>query len=254
MTVRKVTEKMDRREFVKTGGMLLAGSACAYALPLVTACRSSGASTEGKSTKRKWGMVIDVSKCRPDCTACMDACRQENNVALHGDKKWDVHLIRKVKLKREHPATSAEKPVPLLCNHCDHPPCAQACPVRATYKREDGIVIVDHHRCIGCRYCMVACPYNARHFNYKENHEWPNKDHPKRSHGVPESCTFCAHRLDEGKKPACVEACESVNARALVHGDLEDPDSDVSKLIAANPVRGIREDLGTKPKVYYMGL
>jgi molybdopterin-containing oxidoreductase family iron-sulfur binding subunit len=101
---------------------------------------------------------------------------------------------------------------------------------------------------------MIACPYNARQFNYKENSQWSNKAYPKRSHGVPESCTFCAHLLDRGKIPACVEACEQVKAKALVLGDLNDPESEVSKLIAQNPVRGIREDLGTKPKVLYIGL
>ena len=101
---------------------------------------------------------------------------------------------------------------------------------------------------------MIACPYNARHFNYKENDEWPNKDQPKSSHGVPQSCTFCAHRLDRGKTPACVEACERMKARALVFGDLNDPDSEVARLVSSKPVRGLREDLGTKPKVYYIGL
>jgi len=245
---------MDRREFVRTGGMLLAGTACTCGLSLLPACNSTTADVESPAGKRRWGMVIDPGKCKADCTACMDACKQENNITSHGDKRWDIHLIRKVRIKRKGSAHSAEKSVPLLCNHCDDPPCAQACPVQATYKREDGIVIVDHHRCIGCRYCMIACPYNARHFNFKENHDWPNKDHPRSAHGVPQSCTFCAHLLDEGeyrKQPACVRACPE---KALVLGDLNDPDSEVSRLIAENAARGLREDLGTKPKVYYIGL
>jgi len=143
---------------------------------------------------------------------------------------------------------------PRSCNHCDKPPCAQVCPVRATYKRDDGIVIVDHHRCIGCRYCMIACPYNARQFNFKDNEDWPNQEHPKRSHGVAEACNLCAHRLDVGKMPACVEACGKSGAGALFVGDLNDPDSDVSRLISGNTVKRIREDLGTEPKVYYIGL
>jgi len=254
---------MDRREFLRTGGMLSAGAACAYGLPLLPASISSTKSTEESSGKYKWGMVIDLNKCNecpPECDACMKACREEKNVALHGDKRWDVYLIRKVKIKREHPVHSAEKCVPLLCNHCDDPPCAQACPVQATYKRDDGIVIVDHHRCIGCRYCMIACPYNARHFNFKEGHDWPNKNQTRSAHGVPESCNFCAHLdLVGGEMPKCVQACEK---KALVFGNLQDPDSDVAKLIAGEPVRGIqegparalREDFGTKPKVFYIGL
>jgi len=199
-------------------------------------------------------MVIDLRKCQPGCTACLEACRTENNVAYHDDSRWDVHWIRKVRIRKTSDPEAGEKRVILLCNHCDRPPCAQVCPVQATYKRRDGIVIVDHHRCIGCRYCVIACPYNARYFNFKETEEWPNKDHPKRSHGVAEACTLCAHRLEQGHKPACVEACERQNAKALAVGDLNDPESEVSKLIAGNSVKRIREDLGTEPKVYYIGL
>jgi molybdopterin-containing oxidoreductase family iron-sulfur binding subunit len=250
----KARNNMERREFLKRGGVLLAGTACACALPLLPAAAKSIKADSENAAGKKYGMVIDLNKCSKDCNACFDACRTENNVAMHGDKRWDIHLIRKVVLKRKHPAGSPEISVPLLCNHCDRPPCAQACPVKATYKRDDGIVIVDHHRCIGCRYCMISCPYNARFFNYKENHEWPNKNNTRSSHGVPESCTFCAHRLRKGQKPACVEACKNKKANALIFGDLNDPDSDISKLIAGNQVEGIREDFGTKPKVFYMGL
>ena len=245
---------MDRREFLKAGAMLSAGTACAYGLPLLAEFRASAAAAAGPPAKHKWGMVIDVGKCSADCSACTEACRKENNVAFHGDKRWDIHWIRKVTASRKHFAGSPEKSVLLLCNHCDDPPCAQVCPVKATYKRADGIVIVDHHRCIGCRYCVVACPYNVRYFNYKENHERPNKDYPIRSHGVAESCTFCAHLVDSGKRPACVEACEKVHAGAIFFGDLNDPESDVCKQIRNNPVSRLREGLGTEPKVYYIGL
>jgi molybdopterin-containing oxidoreductase family iron-sulfur binding subunit len=175
-------------------------------------------------------------------------------VAHHEDKRWDVHWIRKVTLTDEHDEDVDGKPMILLCNHCDRPPCAQVCPVQATYKRHDGIVIVDHHRCIGCRYCVIACPYNARYFNFKESEEWPNKDFPRRSHGVAEACTLCAHRLEVGEEPACVEACRGCGVGAICVGDLNDPNSEVSKLIAENSVKRIRPDLGTEPKVHYIGL
>jgi molybdopterin-containing oxidoreductase family iron-sulfur binding subunit len=184
----------------------------------------------------------------------MDACRTENNVAFHGDKRWDIHWIRKVRIRSKHSARAVEKPVLLLCNHCEHPPCAQVCPVQATFKRHDGIVLVDHHRCIGCRYCVISCPYNARYFNFKENPDWPNKEYPKRSHGVAESCNFCAHLLDRGRLPACVEACRAINVRALTVGNIDDPESEVSRLIDRTSPKRIREDLGTEPKVYYVGL
>jgi molybdopterin-containing oxidoreductase family iron-sulfur binding subunit len=199
-------------------------------------------------------MVIDLNKCIPECTACLDACREQNNVPLHGDKRWDIHWIRKVTIKNKEVADSTEKSVLLLCNHCENPPCAQVCPVQATYKRDDGIVICDSHRCIGCRYCVVACPYNARYFNYKENPEWPNKDYPKRSHGVTEACNFCAPIVDAGGRPKCVEVCETIGARALIFGDLHDPSSEVSRLVSSGSAKGLREDLGTRPKVFYIGV
>ena len=245
---------MDRREFLKKGGAVLAGSSGALGLPLLTSCDANVAREGSPLAGRKWGMVIDLSKCQSDCTACLDACRLENNVAFHNDKRWDIHWIRKVNIRNKESEDDAEKSVIMLCNHCENPPCAQVCPVQATYKRADGIVVVDHHRCIGCRYCMIACPYNARFFNYKENEEWPNTDFPKRSHGVAESCNFCAHRLDQGKQPACVEACEAMDMRALYFGNLNDPDSEVSEIVASEPVKRIRADWGTEPKVYYLGL
>ena len=252
---------MDRRDALKlAGGALVLGSACGYAWRWLSA--PGGTAQAAPSTQgRRWGMVIDLERCRRDCRACLDACRTENNVAFYGDERWDVHWIRKVELRpREHAAPEDEaqnKSVVLLCNHCDEPPCAQVCPVQATYKRDDGIVIVDHHRCIGCRYCVIACPYNARFFNFKEAHgdeSWPNKDFPRRSHGVAEACTLCAHRLDRGQPPACVEACAATNARALTVGDLNDPESEAARLVASRAVKRIRPDLGTEPKVYYLGL
>lgn len=246
---------MDRRDFIKSSGALLAGASGALSLPVLSSCAPAESGAQSVLAGKRYGMLIDLTKCRPGCTACMDACRQENNVAYHHDDRWDVHWIRKVSIRpKEGPGADGEKSVILMCNHCDDPPCAQVCPVQATYKREDGIVLVDHHRCIGCRYCMIACPYNARFFNYKESEEWPNKEYPKRSHGVAESCNFCAHLVDQMKPPACVAACEAVGAGALVFGDLNDPESDVSRLIEENSVKRIREDWGTAPKVYYIGL
>ena len=246
---------MDRRDFLKvTGGTFLTGASCAYAFRALTASSAGWRSSNIPSSGKKMGMLIDLTRCRADCNACTEACRNENNVAHHGDPRWDVHWLRKITVENTTGSTTEEKSVLLLCNHCDKPPCAQVCPVQATYKRDDGIVIVDHHRCIGCRYCMIACPYNARYFNFKDNDEWSNEKHPKRSHGVAESCTLCAHRLDVGQLPACVEACAGTGAGAIVVGDLNDPESEISQLIAASPVKRIREDLGTDPKVYYVGL
>lgn len=248
---------MNRKSFLKIiGGVAVTGVSSVYAFRFLIAPKVP-IEFEDESNPligKKWGMVINLNKCKPGCTACMDACRSENNVAFHNDDRWDIHWIRKVETEQKIGSTELNKSVILLCNHCENPPCAQVCPVQATYKRDDGIVIIDHHRCVGCRYCMIACPYNARFFNFKGNEHWENKDHPKRSHGVAESCHLCVHRLDVGKMPACVEECQSKGGGALFVGDLNDPNSGVSELISANSVKRIREDLGTEPKVFYIGL
>jgi molybdopterin-containing oxidoreductase family iron-sulfur binding subunit len=244
---------LDRRDFLKIGGTVTAGAAVGYGLPLYPIYASYAAGEAADLSGKRWGMVIDVSKCQDGCTECVDACRKENNVASHDDPNFDIHWIRKAKITRKHPNAKSIT-APLMCNQCDNPPCALVCPVKATYKREDGIVIVDKHRCIGCRYCLIACPYNMRMFNFQENHVWLNEDYPVRMHGVSESCHFCFHRVSKGMEPACVEACNKANRGAMVFGDLNDSSSEASKLVANTMVRALREDLGTKPKVYYIGL
>ena len=163
----------------------MALSSCAYACRLLIPFGKATERPARSTSETKWGMVIDLTKCQSDCTACIEACHEENNVGPHRDAPrdaaYDIHWIRKVtidKKEEEERTADSAKSVILLCNHCDHPPCAQVCPVQATYKREDGIVVVDHHRCIGCRYCMIACPYNARFFNFKDNEHWPTRDNP----------------------------------------------------------------------------
>ena len=252
---------MKRRSFLKAaGGLVLFSGGFAYGVPKMVPYHGIPP-VEGSPLKgKRMGMVVDLNACREDCTACMDACRTENNVAKHDDKSIDIHLIRRVDVTRE--LSPGEYPdrvrkVLLMCQHCEHPPCAQACPVQATYQRDDQIVIVDAHRCIGCRYCMIACPYSVRFFNFLENPlEWDdlNKERPMRSHGVAEGCTMCAHRLDLGQPPACVEACREVGANALDYGDLNDPESDISVKIAGGGAMRLREDLGTEPKVFFLGL
>ena len=205
-----MSKGLDRRDFLKIGGTVTAGAAVAYGLPLC-AYTSHASQTAVRQSGKRWGMIIDVTKCKDGCTECVDACRKENNVALHGDPDIDIHWIRKAKISRKD-GRSKTVDAPLMCNHCDNPPCALVCPVQATYKRKDGIVVVDKHRCIGCRYCLIACPYNMRMFNFKGNHEWHNRETPTRMHGVSESCHFCYHRLDMGKlEPACVEACKKAD-------------------------------------------
>jgi molybdopterin-containing oxidoreductase family iron-sulfur binding subunit len=143
-------------------------------------------------------------------------------------------------------------PLMVLCNHCENPPCVRACPTNATFKREsDGIVLMDFHRCIGCRFCMAACPFGARSFNYRDPRPFiaeVNKKFPTRMKGVVEKCNFCAERLAIGQLPACVEASEG----KLTFGDLYDPESEVRELIRTNYTIRRKQSLGTEPAVYYI--
>jgi molybdopterin-containing oxidoreductase family iron-sulfur binding subunit len=246
-------EGLNRRDFVKIGGLVTAGTAVGIGLPSLPLQSASATREPVDASAKRWGMVIDVTKCDGGCTACAEACRKENNVAFFDDPMYDIYWIRKAKVSRRVEGAE-EISFPLLCNHCDDPPCALVCPVQATYKRKDGIVIVDKHRCIGCRYCLIACPYDMRMFNFKENPVQYNPEQPRRAHGVSESCHFCHHLVDRGEQPACVEACRKNGNGAMVFGNLNDASSEVAKLVASERVHALREDLGTNPKVYYIGL
>jgi len=224
----------------------------------------------------RWGMVIDLDKC-VGCQACSVACKEENNVP-HGSPS-EQKLRREIYWHKVIAASTGSYPsakvtvVPMPCMHCDTPPCVTVCPANATYKRSDGIVVQDFRRCIGCKYCIAACPYGARNFNYKDQTEeeyqrpdlpsdpalrwmWP---FPHRVHGVVEKCTFCFHRisaaLSQGLKvgtdvvPACVEACPT---KARAFGDLDDSGSNVSQLLASRTEFRLREEMDTHPKVYYL--
>jgi len=140
----------------------------------------------------------------------------------------------------------------VLCNHCDNPPCVRVCPTQATWKRDDGIVMMDWHRCIGCRYCVVGCPYGSRSFNWRNPRPFVkelNPEFPTRTKGVVEKCTLCEERLAAGLAPACVEACK---VKALTFGNLADPESDVRKLLATRYAIRRKPELGTHPELYYL--
>jgi Fe-S-cluster-containing dehydrogenase component len=208
--------------------------------------------------RHRWGMVIDLSKCI-GCQYCVYACQAVNDVT--DDMRWNEYLIDETETGNIFHMTRP-------CLHCQDAPCVSVCPVQATYVRDDGIVIMDYDVCIGCRYCQVACPYDARSFNWSQRTEpsgyqedWGEAEVERRPRGVPEKCTFCVHRIDRGlpnglvpgidpaATPACVNICP-VDAR--IFGDLNDPTSPVSVAIANNPTFRLREDLGTEPNVYYI--
>ncbi len=234
----------------------------------------------------RWGMVIDLDKCTA-CQACVVACRAENTVPFAGPEEsaknrpifW-MELLAVI--EGEYPRVRGQF-IPRPCMHCDNPPCVQVCPVNATWKAEDGLVVQDYDRCIGCRYCMVACPYGARFFNWYRP-SWPTplpqqhnpdlsphrlptggRQGPEvRPIGVVEKCTFCIHRLEKAKQKAQAEgrdvrdgdyvtACtQTCPAKAIFFGDLDDPTSQVYKLSRSRRAVRLLEELGTEPRVYYL--
>jgi molybdopterin-containing oxidoreductase family iron-sulfur binding subunit len=198
------------------------------------------------SNKVRWGMLIDTAQCKEGCNDCVTACNKENglpSVASATSVQW----IRKIELKES--STGRQVSLPMMCQHCEHPPCVDVCPTGASFKREDGIVLVDRHRCIGCRYCMMACPYKARSFVHEPVTD-QNPDVP-RGKGCVESCTLCVHRIDAGLQPACADSCTN---KAILFGDLNDPNSEISKKIRAVTSVQVRADLGLNTGVRYQGL
>ncbi len=202
------------------------------------------------SPEKRWGMLIDANLCAEGCDACVKACFKENGIGTTGRPASDAQWIRKVDLR--DPRTGASRSLPVMCQHCAAPPCVDVCPTGASFKRADGIVLVDRHTCIGCRYCMMACPYKARSFVHEDL--TGQKPHAPRGKGTVEGCTLCVHRVDRGDIPACVEACRGASLGAMMFGDLADRASPIAKRLAQYPSSQIRADLGLDPALRYRGL
>jgi len=235
--------KIKRRDFLK--GAVVTGAAVATTGVLSAAGDAVAAKGE------RWAMVIDLDRCI-GCKACAIACKTEFDTRLGVFKSQVIYNEH-----GEFPKTQRDI-LPWLCNHCENPPCVPVCPVdpvdaefkgvkfkkRATYKRPDGAVLVDQDRCIGCGQCLRNCPYSVRFF-----------DPGKKAGGNPsanpaDKCTLCEHRLEAGVVPSCVNTCQ---ARARIVGNLNDPDSEVSKLLKKNKAEVLLPELKTKPQVYYIG-
>ena len=230
---------------------------------------SSNTTVSGK----QYGMVINLPALEKEhglAEKCIHACNVENNVPQFGNPKDEIKWLWKDDYVHSFPEHSHFKKneaveklsVLLLCNHCANPPCVRACPTQATFQSKDGIVMMDYHRCIGCRFCMAACPYGARSFNWRNPREkfangnykfFPdglNAEFPARMRGVVEKCNFCAKRVSEGKKPACVEACG--NSKAMVFGDINDPKSEISEVLKKRFTIQRKPAAGTAPSVFYI--
>ncbi|HYM09169.1 MAG TPA: 4Fe-4S dicluster domain-containing protein [Bryobacterales bacterium] len=223
--------------------------------------------------EHRWGMAIDLDRCT-GCEACVVACHAENNLPLSDPasaaKGRAVHWIRVDRYYEGEFPDVRVKYMPVLCQQCDDAPCEPVCPVYATYHNPEGLNVQVYNRCVGTRYCGNNCPYSVRFFNYFEP-QWPeplqlqhNPDVAVRPVGVMEKCTFCIQRIQRVKldakaenravadgeaQPACVQSCP---AEAMTFGDLNDPESNVSRLAASGRATRLLEDLGTKPKVFYL--
>ncbi|MCB2213149.1 4Fe-4S dicluster domain-containing protein [bacterium] len=261
---------IDRRKFVRAAGLGVLATAAAPATKLlaeeqlVTDHSGDMPLKQPKPlTAKRWAMVVDTRKATPEnVQKAIHACHHEHNVPEFDNSKdeikwiWSEHFDHAFHEQDLHyiPEHTKHTPTLLLCNHCDNPPCVRVCPTEATWKREeDGLVMMDWHRCIGCRYCMVACPYGSRSFNFRNPREFIdeiNPGYPTRMRGVVEKCTFCEERLARGKMPACVEATQDCGM--ITFGDLEDPNSDVSKLVRKHFSIRRKPGLGTQPEVYYI--
>ncbi len=262
------TEKpklLSRRDFLEIVGITGVTAALAQVVtsgPLSpSAIEGIGEKThaEPKAEGHEWHMGIDLSTCI-GCQYCIWACQATNDVP-EDEMRWNIGFPERTENGVDFFMTRP-------CQHCEQAPCVKVCPVGATWIREDGIVAMDYDRCIGCRYCEVACPYDVRRFNWKvptaENPYqpvWGIPEVERRPRGVVEKCTFCVHRIDRGLEqgltpgvdraatPACVVACP-VGAR--VFGDINDPESPISRFLAEHDTFRLREDFGTEPRVHYV--
>jgi molybdopterin-containing oxidoreductase family iron-sulfur binding subunit len=242
-----------RRKFFAIAAAGLAGVVRAPGIRLIAIARAADpqpAGQQGANPDVRWGMLIDTTQCQPGCDDCVRACRTENGLPQEpgpNDSQW----IRKVDLKEI--GTGRVASVPVMCQHCANPPCVNVCPTGASFKRADGIVLVDRHLCIGCRYCLMACPFKARSF-VGEPITNQKSDVP-RGRGTSEGCTLCVHRLDAGNKiTACAEACAKAGHNAIVFGDLNDPHSEIASRVRELQSRPLRQDMDLDTGVRYHGV
>jgi molybdopterin-containing oxidoreductase family iron-sulfur binding subunit len=240
--------RVSRRTVLAAAASALAGVALAPGIRLFDIAKANAPRPPGEpaSSSVRWGLLIDTTQCPSGCDECVRACNRENGLA-GGTAPTDSQWVRKVHIRDVRTGRTSSAPV--MCQHCAHPPCVDVCPTGASFKRADGVVLVDRHICIGCRYCMIACPYKARSFVHEPLSD-QRADVP-RGKGCVEGCTLCVHRIDNGGTPACAESCP---AKAIVFGDLNDPASEIAQRVRTLATTQIRADLRLDPGVRYQGI
>ena len=265
---------INRRKFLKVLGLsTLAGVGGRGAFEILAPGELEAAEEKVPLTQaKKWGLVVDLNRLDDEImTRCIEACHRTHNVPDLGNPKEEIKWIWRETFEHAFPGQGQgheyiaeqveHRSLLLLCNHCTNPPCCRVCPTKATWKREDGVVMMDPHRCIGCRFCMAGCPYGARSFNWGDPRRAPqdlnpnfptNPAYPTRAKGVVEKCNFCAERLAKGQIPACVEAAEGIKPKVLTFGDLADPDSDIRIQLREHYTIRRKPELGTGPNIYYI--
>ncbi len=245
------TANAARRLFLKRLGLVgVAVAAAPAVLPALS--KATVTPLTAASSEHRWGLLIDTTKCASGCDACVRGCNEEHGITSSGNDHTDAQWIRKIDLQDN--LTNSLSSLPMLCQHCESAPCVDVCPTGASFKRADGVVLVNKHTCIGCRYCMMACPYKARSFIHE-----PITDQistAPRGQGTVESCTLCVHRIDAGNEqpPACAEACTNDAYDAILFGDLNDPSSKIAKAMAENSAQQVRSDLALNTAVRYTQL
>jgi len=243
--------KAARRRFLQglgtLGLTLVSGSAV---LPGNT--QATVKEIKGVSDAHRWGLLIDTSKCASGCDACVRGCNEEHGIKSSGNEDTDAQWIRKIDLQDN--LSAVETSLPMMCQHCETAPCVDVCPTGASFKRADGVVLVNKHTCIGCRYCMMACPYKARSFIHEPITDQLSR--APRGQGTVESCTLCVHRIDSEKdqQPACAEACTKDAHGAILFGDLNDANSEIVKAMEKANAQQIRADLKLNTGVRYSHL
>jgi len=264
--------EMDRRKFLKVIGISSIAAIGSDSLFELIYPKSIGAIAEeaGKKGGIQWAIAMDMNLITDEILdRCIEECHKLHNVPNIGNSEEEIKWIWKEEYEHAFPDQKHEyvaeklktRLFPLLCNQCTNPPCVRVCPTKATWKRKDGIVMMDWHRCIGCRFCMAACPFGARSFNWwdprkadpKLNPEFPtNIDYPTRTKGVVEKCTFCNERIDKGQIPKCVEVANEMKEGSMIFGNILDSESEIRSVLNKRFSLRRKPELGTGPNIFYM--